>query len=205
MTRIYGGTGLGLTICKSLTQLMGGELTLTSEPGRGSRFVLTVRLGLASPPEPGTEAAAPRREIRQLTVLVAEDNRVNQLVAKRLLEREGMEVVVAANGAEAVREWRTGRFDVVLMDIQMPEMDGLTATAHIRELETGSARRTPIIAMTAHALNEDRERCLAAGMDAYLSKPIRSGDLQAMLSSVLGAPEAAPAGGPLPKSALGPV
>jgi two-component system, sensor histidine kinase and response regulator len=111
--------------------------------------------------------------IHGLRVLLAEDNPVNQRLALRVLEKRGHKVQVACNGIEAVSAMKHQSFDVVLMDVQMPEVDGFEATATIRELEKGSARHTPIIAMTAHALNGDKERCLEAGMDAYIAKPIR--------------------------------
>jgi CheY-like chemotaxis protein len=124
-----------------------------------------------------------------LRILVVEDNLVNQKVASGLLRREGHEVVVAANGREALRTLQAQLFDLVLMDVQMPEMDGLQTTAAIRAREEGTGRRVPIIALTAQALHGDRERCLAAGMDAYLSKPVHAQQLLQTVSTVAGRTE----------------
>jgi two-component system sensor histidine kinase/response regulator len=114
-------------------------------------------------------------------ILLAEDNVVNQRVAVRLLEKEGHYVVVAANGREAIAAWRDQLFDLILMDMQMPEMDGFETTSEIRRAEAGTNTRIPIIAMTAHAMTGDRERCLAAGMDDYIAKPVRKTDLMAII------------------------
>jgi len=134
----------------------------------------------------GREAGA--QPASSTRVLLVEDNAVNQMVAEALLERRGFEVVVARNGREAVEVFQHGRFDLVLMDIQMPEMDGFEALAAIRAFEEGTGERTPVVALTAHALTEDRERCLAAGMDDYLSKPIEAPRLYEMIRSVLERP-----------------
>jgi len=129
----------------------------------------------------GGDAVAPQAG----RVLLVEDNVVNQMVAKALLERRGFEVVVAGNGRQGAELFQRGRFDLVLMDIQMPEMDGFEALAAIRAFEGGTGGRTPVVALTAHALKEDRERCLAAGMDDYLSKPIEATRLYEVIRSVL--------------------
>ncbi len=182
-TRHYGGTGLGLSIAARLARLMGGRLWAESTPGRGSTFFCTLRCGTAAalphapaPADAPDDAEAPPPG-RPLHVLLVDDNRVNQRVAAAMLERRGHTVTLADNGAAALAALQGTPFDLVLMDVQMPGMDGLQATAEWRRREHGTGRRVPIIALTAHAMKGDRERCLAAGMDAYLSKPFRPQDL----------------------------
>ena len=185
VTRRYGGSGLGLAISKRLVELMGGEIGLKSESGQGSEFWFELPLKVAAG-LPGDTTASERAEERGrrvpagLRVLVAEDNVVNQRVAAHLLAKLGCVVETAENGAAAVRMVRGGLYDLVFMDCQMPEMDGYTATAEIRRL--GSKGRLPIIAMTASAMAGDRERCIAAGMDDYLTKPLDLGSLEDTLS-----------------------
>jgi CheY-like chemotaxis protein len=175
-TRRFGGTGLGLTISLRLVGLMGGKLEIDSEVGRGSLFHFAVDLGVhagAALEEPRARMAALAATSRSgLRVLLAEDNKVNQRVAARFLERLGHSVVVANDGREAVERWREQPFDLVLMDVQMPRMDGFEATAAIRAHERAHGGHLRIVAMTAHALKGDAERCLEAGMDDYLSKPL---------------------------------
>jgi two-component system, sensor histidine kinase len=191
-TRKYGGTGLGLSISSKLVSLMGGRIWVESESGKGSAFQFIVRFGKASempeaplhPPTPQSEGVPESR--RTLRVLLAEDNVVNQKLAVRLLEKEGHSVVVVGNGQEAVAALDRGDFDAVLMDVQMPEMSGLEATATIREKEKETGRHQLIIALTAHAMKGDRERCLEAGMDHYLAKPIQSNELFAALNGATG-------------------
>lgn len=179
VTRRYGGTGLGLTISAALVQLMGGELRVDSSPGEGSTFRFTLPLERVSPADAPPPQAP--ESVTGLRILVAEDNRVNRILFERLLQRHGHHVVLAADGAEAVERFRdSGPFDLILMDLQMPVMSGHDAAAQIRALEAG-ASRVPIIAVTAHALNGDREACLAGGFDDFLAKPIQHQELLACL------------------------
>ena len=172
-TRRYGGTGLGLAICKQLVVLMGGGISVQSEFGKGSTFVVQLEFALADAPVPIVEQEADRASLpRRLHVLVAEDNPVNQLVAQRLLERHGCSVDVVATGTAAVHRHHTVRYDLILMDCQMPELDGYEAARRIRI--ANQQERVPIIALTAQAFPDDRERCLAAGMDDYVAKPINA-------------------------------
>jgi two-component system, chemotaxis family, CheB/CheR fusion protein len=173
----YGGTGLGLSIATQLVELMGGRLWAESELGEGSVFRFTIDLGIAEPaaellsaPLSGGRSIEARD--RHLRVLVAEDNPLNQLLARELLERLGHEVAVASDGEEALRVLSAGPFDLVLMDVQMPKLDGDEATRRIRAgLVEGCPADLPVVALTAHAIQGDRDRFLEAGMDDYLAKP----------------------------------
>ena len=193
-TRVNGGSGLGLAISRQLVEMMGGRLEVDSSTDRGTRFTFTVPLDVVEDPGPGSVSdlaiadtatpgavrhavAGPGRGVAPrptpaARLLVVEDNPINQEVARELLTTLGYDVAVAADGAAAVEAVRTGRFAAVLMDCQMPGMDGYEATARIRVLEAADGRHTPIIAMTAAAMAGDRQRCLAAGMDDYISKPV---------------------------------
>jgi len=182
-TRKYGGTGLGLTICKQLVKLMNGEIGIESREGEGSTFWFTAVFEIASDPalvptakldsaekKPAVERSGDRIGTRHKTrILLAEDNLTNQEVALAQLEKLGYKADVVSNGAEAIEALRHGRYDLILMDCEMPKMDGHEATRHIRESGNSDI---PIIAVTAHAMSEERDRCLSEGMNDYLSKPV---------------------------------
>ncbi len=192
-SRKYGGTGLGLAISKKLAELMGGEVGVASRLGEGSAFWLRLPLALAvGVPDGIVASAGVAWPNLRANVLVAEDNAVNRRLAVAFLRKLGCAAETAGNGEEALRMWRAGQYDFILMDCQMPEMDGYEAAKAIRREEAAGCR-IPIIAMTAHALAGSREECLAAGMDDYVSKPIDF----ALLSTTLQrwAPKALLAGG----------
>jgi PAS domain S-box-containing protein len=189
-TRRYGGTGLGLAICRELTELMKGRIRVKSAPGSGASFTVVLplpkieRAPLRATDEPSE--AAPSASERPLRLLAAEDNGVNQLVLKTLLSQIGAEPVMVADGAAAVEAWAREPWDLILMDVEMPGLDGPSATAEIRAREKAEGRRrTPIIALTANAMPDQVARYLAAGMDGFVSKPIAASRLFAALQAAL--------------------
>jgi CheY-like chemotaxis protein len=194
MTRKYGGTGLGLSIVRRLVELMDGECGVTSREGEGSTFWFTARFFAADqtsarPSESSGDTTFIRTPAllrgERPSILLADDNVVNQKVAARLLEKMNYRVDIVATGRAAVAAWHTGSYDLILMDCQMPDLDGYEATREIRKVENGG-NRTPIIALTAHAMKGADEECRAAGMDGYLSKPIDRALLKSTLASFIG-------------------
>lgn len=191
-TRKFGGTGLGLAICKELAQLMGGDISVTSEVDKGSCFTLTLRSILGQAPVE-TDAETFERSFENdgsgagdLKILAAEDNSNNRLVLKMLLEQVGITPTFVENGALAVEAWKNNNYDVILMDVQMPIMSGPEAASMIRSIEEQNKRsRTPIIALTANAMTHHVRECLASGMDCHVAKPIRPDLLFAAIDEVL--------------------
>jgi PAS domain S-box-containing protein len=190
ISRRFGGTGLGLSICRSLTDLMGGDISATSEPGRGSRFVVSIPLPRAEPAQvgetprpPGTDPGGAQRPLR---ILLAEDHPTNQRVVQLILASQDAELVTVEDGRQAVAAFAAGGFDIVLMDMQMPHMDGLTATRAIRawEAETG-ATPTPIVMLSANAMVEHQTEAIEAGANIHVAKPITAASLLAGIEAVL--------------------
>jgi len=205
MTRAYGGNGLGLAIAKELVERMGGTIGADSTPGRGSLFWFEIPLGPAVGDQVAAPPALPPAQEALITVepapgatdvpliLVAEDNPLNREIAIRVLGRCGYRAEAVCDGREALDALASGRYAAVLMDCQMPDLDGYQATRELRTRENGG-RRTPVIALTAHAMDGDRERCLEAGMDDYITKPIRAEALSDVLTRWTGPDRAAASG-----------
>lgn len=195
-TRKYGGTGLGLTICNKLLQLMDSRLSLVSEPGKGSLFSFTLDLEPSqqmeeiTPPPSKEPTSAPRQHTNQqdITILLVDDNPVNMLLAKTIVKNiiPKARILEAKNGLEAVEHYKQHIPSLIFMDIQMPEMSGYEATSVIRKLEVGKNIRVPIIALTAGTVKGEYEKCLSIGMDAYLSKPVLVSDIESMIEKYLG-------------------
>ncbi|HZR25914.1 MAG TPA: ATP-binding protein [Vicinamibacterales bacterium] len=182
-TREFGGSGLGLTISRQLAEMMDGRIWVDSAVGKGSTFHVTVKMRI-QPASGEARPAAPassRMLLPPMRILLAEDNAVNQFLARRLLEKQGHTVIAVTSGLAATHIIESEQFDLVLMDLQMPEMDGFEATAHVRSHERMTGTHLPIIALTANAMVGDEERCIAAGMDGYVSKPI---DVEKLTSEI---------------------
>jgi len=192
-TRKYGGTGLGLAISRQLAKLMDGSIKVVSWPGQGTSFAVSIPFATCSEAEQsfvlqqGQQEHQPA-EGRPARILLVEDNAVNQLVASAVLEKQGHSVMVAGNGKEALTMLQLLPVDLVLMDCQMPVMDGFEATRRIRNGEAGEqSRLLPVIAMTAHAFARDKEHCFVSGMDDYLTKPVQSAVLARAVAKWQGA------------------
>ncbi|HUP80567.1 MAG TPA: ATP-binding protein, partial [Pirellula sp.] len=199
-TRRFGGTGLGLSICRQLVDLMGGEIGVDSQVGIGSTFWFEIPVDIVRPASQAFQIPAAKTPLELASgkpspllntisghILVAEDNHINQLYISELLKHLGCTYVVVSNGEEAIASLDLTRFDLILMDCQMPEMDGFAASREIRKREVAETvgRRIPIVALTANALKGDCERCLDAGMDEYLSKPVQVAQLLNVLKTYL--------------------
>lgn len=189
-TRRFGGTGLGLAISRQLAELMGGSIDVKSAPGKGTTFEVSLPLrrtaATITKPSYGAGSVEISSDLQQIRLLAAEDNPTNQLVLKTLLHQVGVQPVLVANGVQAVEAWEAGDFDVILMDVQMPELDGPGATQAIRRKEASSGRpRTPIIGLTANAMSHQVEQYLAVGMDSVVTKPIDIAKLFAALDAVI--------------------
>ena len=188
ITRKYGGTGLGLTITRKLVELMGGEISITSEPGNGTVFKFTLKLEKSHGVNIRVKYKKDKVEKKntdrsQVKILVVEDNRTNQFLCMSILKKLGYSADLSENGEECIKHLRETNYDIVLMDCQMPEMDGFEATRFIRSGTAGVINSdVPVIALTAHAMEGDRELCLDSGMNDYLSKPFRINEIEEMIT-----------------------
>jgi CheY-like chemotaxis protein len=187
-TRRFGGTGLGLAICRELVQMMGGSIVVESREGKGTVFTVELPLERGEVGEIEGQAAAVRNTDRALRLLAAEDNATNQQVLRAVMDSLDIDLDIVPDGRQAVEAWKNGRYDLILMDIQMPIMDGIAAAREIRAAERAEKRaRTPIVALTANALSHQVAEYLASGMDGHVAKPIEIAKLYEAISAALNA------------------
>ncbi|MGE5678131.1 MAG: ATP-binding protein, partial [Pseudomonadota bacterium] len=184
ITRKFGGTGLGLAICKKIVEYMGGRIWAESDEGKGSRFSFSMRFKTGVKPiRKNSEKGGKKKTEIKLNILLAEDDSLNQVVLLKMLKNSECNIDIASNGFEVLEACKKKQYDIILMDIQMPVMDGIEATMKIREAE-GNERHTPIIAMTAFALKGDKERFLGMGMDGYIAKPVNMNELFSIINEI---------------------
>lgn len=197
ITKKYGGTGLGLTISKNLVELMNGTMGVDSIEGIGSQFWFEMPLLKSTDKVKATElipmdesqTIEPKRTLHAARVLLADDNEMNLKIAMAILEQMGCKTTVVETGVEALKAYQSGEYDIVLMDVQMPEMDGLTATKKMREMELLDGKHTPVVAITAHAFDEYKQQCLEAGMDDFISKPFKKKTFEDLIERWVAEPD----------------